>query len=235
MKPNIKADSIVEKPTDIPVKKLSQTLMNREDLVCIATHAKNKKRLVEIGVFKGGSAMVTRRMMAPNAALFLVDPYITMGRTSTDKGSLEEAKANVEPEKNGKVIWITDRSLYAERKFLGKIDYLLIDGDHSYKECKIDWTIWSPHVSPGGVVIFHDTNRGEHSPVPGPQQVVDELFADKEVMAEWELVEKFGWCTVLRRKKKSVQRLSKPDPVRCLDGYEDMRKDSKLQLPSEPD
>lgn len=57
----------------------------------------------------------------------------------------------------------------------GLIDFLFIDGNHSYEGVKADWINWSPHVRSGGVVAFHDTwpNFDRHE--PGVVKWVDEL------------------------------------------------------------
>ena len=45
----------------------------------------------------------------------------------------------------------------AERKGLkGDVDFIFIDGDHSYDACKADILAWSPFVKRGGVIAFHD-------------------------------------------------------------------------------
>jgi len=36
------------------------------------------------------------------------------------------------------------------------IDFLFIDGDHSYEGVKKDWEMYSPLVREGGIVLFHD-------------------------------------------------------------------------------
>jgi predicted O-methyltransferase YrrM len=36
------------------------------------------------------------------------------------------------------------------------IDFLFIDGDHSYNGVKLDWIDYSPFVRKGGIVAFHD-------------------------------------------------------------------------------
>ncbi|MDP9171002.1 MAG: class I SAM-dependent methyltransferase, partial [Acidobacteriota bacterium] len=38
------------------------------------------------------------------------------------------------------------------------IDYLHIDGDHSYEGSRQDFFDYKPLVAPGGIVTFHDTN-----------------------------------------------------------------------------
>ena len=36
------------------------------------------------------------------------------------------------------------------------MDFLFIDGDHSYKGAKRDYELYSPLVRRGGVIAFHD-------------------------------------------------------------------------------
>ena len=38
----------------------------------------------------------------------------------------------------------------------GKIDFIFIDGDHSYEACRADIAAWTPYVKRGGVIAFHD-------------------------------------------------------------------------------
>jgi predicted O-methyltransferase YrrM len=38
----------------------------------------------------------------------------------------------------------------------GTIDFIFIDGDHSYDACKADIVAWAPYVKRGGVIAFHD-------------------------------------------------------------------------------
>jgi predicted O-methyltransferase YrrM len=38
----------------------------------------------------------------------------------------------------------------------GTIDFIFIDGDHSYDACKADIAAWAPFVKRGGVIAFHD-------------------------------------------------------------------------------
>lgn len=39
----------------------------------------------------------------------------------------------------------------------GKVDFLFIDGDHSYEGVKKDWMMYKGTVRPGGIVAFHDS------------------------------------------------------------------------------
>lgn len=61
------------------------------------------------------------------------------------------------------------------QEITGPIDFLFIDGDHTYDGVRTDWLLWSPLVRPGGLVAFHDTwpNHDRHE--PGVVRWVDEL------------------------------------------------------------
>lgn len=51
-----------------------------------------------------------------------------------------------------------DATILMVKNLLGgnKLDYILIDGDHTYEGVKKDFEIYSPFVKKGGMIIFHD-------------------------------------------------------------------------------
>lgn len=51
-----------------------------------------------------------------------------------------------------------------------KINFLMIDGDHSYEACKADIAAWLPHMAEGGVI------SGDDYLWPGVTQAVQEAF-----------------------------------------------------------
>lgn len=52
-----------------------------------------------------------------------------------------------------------------------ELDYLFIDGDHTYEGVKRDYDLYSPFVRKGGVIVFHDI-----VPHPGSSCKVDEFW-----------------------------------------------------------
>jgi cephalosporin hydroxylase len=48
----------------------------------------------------------------------------------------------------------TVEKVYVNNK---QIDFLFIDGDHSYKSALTDWLIYEPLVRPNGIIAFHDS------------------------------------------------------------------------------
>lgn len=84
-----------------------------------------------------------------------------------------------------------------------KIDYLHIDGDHSYEGVKKDFELYSQIISENGIITIHDTDQKYHDTflVPdnqkndfdtfdGPAKFVKEL----ENNTEWNLVNLKNFC-----------------------------------------
>ena len=135
----------------------------------------NMKTLVEIGSYLGVSANFIAagiRDKAPNAKLYCVDPwkedYMKKER-STYKDFLENTKKfkkYIKPLKG--------TSAKVSKDFNEKVDYLFIDGDHSYKGVKVDVDKWFSKLKKGAVVIFHDVGWSK-----GVRRVIVEKVEDK--------------------------------------------------------
>ena len=153
----------------------AQHTQAEEDL--LARYAAGRKSLAEIGVAEGASAAVLRRCAAPDATIFLIDPFIP-GRLPL---SLERfiARRYVGAVANGRVEWIERFSHQAVETWKTPLDFLFIDGDHSYEACLRDWSQWSPFVVAGGIVAFHDARvfeGGWTSADWGPVRVIADVF-----------------------------------------------------------
>ena len=101
----------------------------------------------EVGVFAGE---YSRRLcqIIPDLQLFCIDPWKNMPERYA------EAQAKLAPY-NAKVIRKT--SLDAVREFDDNcLDFVYIDGEHSYESVKEDIEAWTPKVRKGGIVAGHD-------------------------------------------------------------------------------
>jgi hypothetical protein len=78
-----------------------------------------------------------------------------------------------------------------------KIDFLFIDGDHSYEGVKLDFDLYSTLLSENGIIMLHDTDqnyeetliisedsKNDHHRFDGPSKLVKEL----ELSDEWNLI-----------------------------------------------
>jgi predicted O-methyltransferase YrrM len=140
---------------------------------------------VEIGSAKGRSACFIGKGLKDNKSgmLYAIDPHeATQWNDAGAAQSFEEMQANLHSVGlDGVVTIIRKSSRDVAGEWVRPIDLLFIDGDHSYEGAKFDWEKFSPHVTPFGVVIFHDTlwehNRDSkwYRSDMGVPRLVDEL------------------------------------------------------------
>ena len=166
--------------------------------------ARGRKMLVEIGVFEGASGSHFRSVMARDATLHLIDPFIADSNNEHLVARPFFAHMNVERIRNGRVKWHRDFSYNVVKKWFGDIDFLFIDGNHTYDACLQDWMEWSPYVPVNGIVMFHDARFGKGDGSfwdgwEGPTQVVDKLFRGPGRMTNWEIVDEAGTVVVVMR------------------------------------
>lgn len=98
----------------------------------------------------------------------------------TGEAQLQEAGLAENP------LWrrLTGDSAVVGQHWAGKVDGVLVDGDHSEQGVRRDIAVWLPHLKPEGVMIFHDYDdwpaghpRHGENPWPDVRRVVDELMA----------------------------------------------------------
>jgi hypothetical protein len=164
--------------------------------------AENRRRLLEIGVAEGVSALALREAMAADGRLWLIDPF-HLSRVPALNFVRRAARRTVASCPRGEVVWIEKFSHDAVRNWDAALDFLMIDGDHSERGVQRDWDDWSSFVVPGGVVIFHDArifDRGWTTAEYGPVKLVDRLFRQRGV-SDWAIVEEIHSVVVLERQK----------------------------------
>ena len=166
----------------------------------LAKYAKGRASLVEIGVAEGASALILRQSADIRGTLYLIDPY-PMGRIPFVNLKKVCAYRLVNRSNNCSVRWIRDFSQNVSRKWIEPIDFLLIDGDHSYEGCLRDWEEWSPFVIRGGVVAFHDArvfDNGWTHDGWGPVRVVNQLFRTNRASG-WRIVDEVDSLVIVQR------------------------------------
>jgi predicted O-methyltransferase YrrM len=120
------------------------------------------RTVVEIGTDEGGTLFLWTHVAAPDAQLVAVDarPLGLLGRFSAygivRRGlARHRQRIDLVMPVNSQVPTTVDR---VRRTIGGRpVDFLFIDGDHSYEGAKRDFELWSPLVRSGGLVAFHDT------------------------------------------------------------------------------
>jgi cephalosporin hydroxylase len=61
-----------------------------------------------------------------------------------------------------------------------EVDFLLIDGDHTYEGVKADYEMYSPLVRYGGLVVFHDICPHPYNPEVGVRKFWLELSGERD-------------------------------------------------------
>lgn len=133
----------------------AQTQTTAAERARLATHAAGREMLVEIGVMHGVTTRILTGAMAAGGTLTAIDPF-PPGRLGV---SLERLIARREVRRGParRVVWRRERSEVAGATWSTPVDFLFIDGDHSWRGIEQDWTIWSRFIVPGGVVLLHDS------------------------------------------------------------------------------
>lgn len=119
------------------------------------------RTIVEIGTAKGGTLYVWCKIAEPDALLVSIDmpggPF-GGGYTFNDVKKFrtyKRKKQNLHFLRKNSHKPTTKKALM---KILNgrKIDFLLIDGDHSYRGVKKDFQLYSSLVKRNGLIVFHD-------------------------------------------------------------------------------
>jgi predicted O-methyltransferase YrrM len=122
------------------------------------------KSIIEIGTARGGTLFLFTRVAADNADLISID---LMDRGYL--GGYPEWKTDFYrsfAQKKQKIHLLRadshDLATLEDVKSIlngNKVDFLFIDGDHSYKGVKRDFELYSSLVRSGGMVAFHDIGQ----------------------------------------------------------------------------
>jgi hypothetical protein len=167
---------------------------------CIKKWAVGRSSILEIGVAEGVSAWAIRESMAPNGALYLIDPY-HLSRAPLLNFTKRAAHRAVESCNRGRVVWIEKFSHEAAKTWTTPLDFVLIDGDHSEKAVEQDWNDWRPFIKSGGVAIFHDARLFEGGWTTadyGPVKLVNRVFRSGQLPG-WAIVEEIHSLLVVER------------------------------------
>ena len=82
------------------------------------------------------------------------------------------------------------QTLKEVKRILGseKIDFLFIDGDHTYEGVKKDFKMYTPLVRKGGIIAFHDIVPGSSEKVGGVPEFWKEIkmkYKYIEIVKNW--------------------------------------------------
>ncbi|MGH2904376.1 MAG: class I SAM-dependent methyltransferase [Solirubrobacteraceae bacterium] len=180
-----------------------------EDARVLLAAARGARRMVEIGVYEGSSAVALCQALGPESELHLVDPFgahpdaLPNGWGATEWATRRvvaralRARGRDAPS----VHWHVVFSHELAARWSGPVEMVFIDGDHSEEGCELDWSSWRPFVPVGGHVVFHDARMDQPGGrgLPGPTAVVTRNFRAADPAPGWEIVAEADRTVVVRR------------------------------------
>jgi predicted O-methyltransferase YrrM len=165
----------------------------------LVKHATGRRRVAEIGVWEGVTARLLRAATATDGLYIGIDPYpVGSLGFSTQKVIAQTIVGRV---KGAPVAWIRKTGGEAAADPIvttSPIDFLFIDGDHSYEGIRGDWEAWAGRIAHGGIVALHDS----HSTPTRDLTTAGSLRYTNEVILQddrFDLVEVVDSLTVLKR------------------------------------
>lgn len=126
------------------------------------------RRILEIGTANGGTLFLFCRVAAEDATIISVD--LPGGRFGGGYAKWRVGLFEAFASEGQRLELIRDNShdsrvrLRVESLLGGEcLDFLFIDGDHTYEGVKSDFQMYSPLVKKGGLIAFHDINENLRS------------------------------------------------------------------------
>jgi hypothetical protein len=124
------------------------------------------KRLMEIGSYRGSTALFLAQHISPDARIVTIDRHPDHGEAFR--------KTSVAPMIERRV-GATDRAMFAQDQ-PATYDLIFIDADHSYRSVRNDTELVLPLLAPAGFIVWHDyANWGYFSGQNGVPEYLGEL------------------------------------------------------------
>jgi len=173
----------------------ADTQTTADERACLSRHAAGRRSLVEIGVMHGATTALLRGVMAPEGVVIGIDRhppgklFVSFERLVAQRELARSAR--------GRAVLLREWSHDAARNWTAPIDFLFIDGDHSWTGLERDWHDWTPHLVSGGIVALHDSRP------MADRQLLDSVRFTSEVVLHdprFTVVDAVDSLTVLQRK-----------------------------------
>jgi predicted O-methyltransferase YrrM len=189
-----------------------RTMHSDGEAALLGELATGRRRVVEIGVFEGSSALVLCEVLDPGAELHLVDPFgrqpsaLREGAAATEWATRRVVERAAKRTSGPALHWHVDFSANVAERWVLPLDLVFIDGDHSEIGVTKDWDQWHPFVVEGGTVLFHDAraSQPDGTGLPGPTAVVDRLFRGPRALVDWEIADEVDRAVAVRHAPRAA-------------------------------
>jgi len=152
---------------------------------------------VEIGCLDGFSTVVI--MDCSKLRLTSIDPLVPDSMAPNLIGRENILRENLAPYTD-RHTFIKDYCQAVVQDWTQQLDFLFIDGDHTYPAVRRDYLDWTPFLKPQGILAIHDSRMqrpGGANFHPGPSQLANEqIFNNPEA---WQVIGEAFSLTVARK------------------------------------
>lgn len=163
----------------------------------IKKYTQNKLTAVEIGVFEAVNTALIAESLSDNGKLYAIDPFfkVSLGFSYQKIISYKNIKrANQQK----KIIWLEGLSDLMVDKVPMGIDFIFIDGDHSFEAVKKDFELYQKKLSKDGVIAIHDAALFENGWTKadwGPVRLINEIVIPS---GNWQIVDTVDSLVIIK-------------------------------------
>jgi predicted O-methyltransferase YrrM len=125
------------------------------------------RRLCEIGASAGGTLYLLTRVAEPDAVIVSLDIDIPPPTRRARARMARDSQRVISIQADSHDPLTRDR--VAEKLGGEQLDFLFIDGDHSYDGVRTDFELYRDLVRDGGLIALHDINPDQRSTRPEPE------------------------------------------------------------------
>jgi predicted O-methyltransferase YrrM len=152
---------------------------------------------VEIGCLDGFSTTVI--LGCSHMELTSIDPLVPDSMEASLIGNEERLRKNTAIF-GSRWRFVKDFSQNAVQSWATPLDFLFIDGDHTYEAVKRDYDQWTPFLKKGGILAIHDSRMSRPGGAgfhPGPSRLASERVYGQPA---WEIIgEAFSLTVATKR------------------------------------
>lgn len=175
----------------------TQTSLKEQEIMRYFTST--AKSIVEIGVFEGYNTREFALHSPDSCRIWAIDPCYkgSFGFSYGKAIALHEWKKS---KVTDKITLMEDLSWNVVNSIPNSLDFIFVDGDHSFEGVKNDFDLYSKKLSVNGVIALHDArlfDGGWTKPDWGPVRLMEEYIKPS---GEWQVVKEVDSLVILKRK-----------------------------------
>lgn len=165
----------------------------------LTTAVADARLVVEIGIFEGVNTATFALNTPADAKVYAIDPFFK-GALGFNYGKFialhQWKKQGIEH----KIHVVQGLSWEVHKQLPDELDFVFVDGDHSYEGVKKDFETYAPKLKRGGIIALHDARVFENGWTKsdwGPVILVEKHIRNN---TGWEIIHEVDSLVLIRRK-----------------------------------